>query len=165
MDAPADPPVLPPLPRRWVKPVLLTLLALLVLGVVIFVGFGLGMMVSQSGLNEGRATAAQSDFSSIKNQVMVFQARSGRLPTQAEGLSALINRPASLAPEIPWQQSMAQVPLDPWGNAYLYEIAPDLASGYRLHSLGKNASDPNDDLYYPAPPPPPVPAAPTQTPP
>ena len=113
--------------------------------------------------------AAQSEIATMAVQVGVFRTNVGRYPTVAEGLDALAERPAGMAPEVFWPKLRTTVPRDPWGNAYVYEETPGNPPGYRIYSTGPNAADPSDDISQalPAAPPPATPApaaAPTSAP-
>lgn len=68
-----------------------------------------------------------------------YRLDTGRYPTSEQGLSALAQQPSSEPRPISWRGPYLRksVPLDPWGNAYVYR-APGAASGtgYDLLSAG-----------------------------
>jgi len=64
---------------------------------------------------------AKTDLECLRQPLEMFKIISGRYPTIAEGLNALIMRP----PNIPgaaddWPLLQGGVPLDPWGHSYIY---------------------------------------------
>jgi general secretion pathway protein G len=75
-----------------------------------------------------------------------------RYPTSAEGLVALVTRPANI-PEAPWHGPyLEKVPHDPWGHEYVYH-SPGMHNTNRfdLYSLGpdgrsKSGGDDADDI-------------------
>lgn len=89
-------------------------------------------------------------FCSISSAVKMYQVNHGRLPTEAEGLSALVKRPASLPPDESWSPLMDELPVDAWGHAYQYRRDHSLERGFGLYSLGPDGisatqgNDPDD---------------------
>ncbi|MDB6076730.1 MAG: gspG [Akkermansiaceae bacterium] len=87
---------------------------------------------------------------SISSAVKMYQVNHGRLPTEAEGLSALVKRPASLPPAENWSPLMDKLPVDAWGHAYQYRRDRSLKDGFGLYSLGPDGisatlgNDPDD---------------------
>ena len=86
--------------------------------------------------------AAESDVAAFKPALNMFEIDIGRYPTTAEGLDALIKRPATIPDGAHWHGpylDKSKLPMDPWGRAYIYEIPgkhnPD---GYDVYSLGPN---------------------------
>jgi type II secretion system protein G len=92
-------------------------------------------------------TYVQSDGKLLQSALMMFRLNARRLPTQVEGLEALVTRPATLPADARWVQIMTRVPNDPWANPYLYQTWT--ASGIenvRISSTGPDPSDPSDDI-------------------
>ena len=90
--------------------------------------------------------AAQSEIATMAAQVGVFRKSVGRYPTVREGLDALVERPAGMAPEVFWPKLRTNIPRDPWGNAYVYEELRGDPPRYRIFSTGPNTTDPADDI-------------------
>ena len=113
-----------------------TLLELLVVMVIIgllasYVG---PKYFSQIGKSEVKAARAQID--SLGKAVDQFRLDTGHFPTAEEGLTALVTRPPN---ETKWDGPYLTkgVPVDPWGNAYIYKI-PGTHGDYDLISYGKD---------------------------
>ena len=113
-----------------------TLLELLVVMVIIgllasFVG---PRYFSQVGKSEVKAARAQID--ALEKALDQYRLDTGHYPTMEHGLGALIARPAN---ELKWDGPYLRkaVPLDPWGNAYVYRF-PGQHSEYDLVSYGKD---------------------------
>jgi general secretion pathway protein G len=77
---------------------------------------------------QARITAARTQISQFEVALDAFEIDIGRYPTTAEGLWALVEKPASQSEG--WLQPYLKrdVPLDPWGNEYTYRyrsVQPD----------------------------------------
>lgn len=113
-----------------------TLLELLVVMVII------GLLASyvgpkyfaQIGKSEIKATKAQID--ALAKAADQFRLDVGRYPTTEEGLAILVTRPTSL-PKWEGPYLAKNVPMDPWGNPYVYK-APGDHGDYDLISYGKD---------------------------
>jgi general secretion pathway protein G len=71
-------------------------------------------------LSDSRERAAQLQIEGFKSALDIFFIDVGRYPVQSEGLTALIQKPASLQV---WNGPYLRtdtVPLDPWGREYRY---------------------------------------------
>jgi general secretion pathway protein G len=113
-----------------------TLLELLVVMVIIglLAGYVGPKYFSQIGKSEVKATRAQID--GLAKAIDTFRLDVGRYPSTEEGLKALITRPTNLTK---WDGPYLSknVPLDPWGNPYLYK-SPGEHGDYDLMSYGKD---------------------------
>ena len=69
----------------------------------------------------------------------------GSYPTTSQGLAALRESPADLANTGKWAgpYSNKDIPLDPWGNPYQYEL--QAADQYRIWSWGPDLQDGTED--------------------
>ena len=113
-----------------------TLLELLVVMVIIglLAGYVGPKYFSQIGKSEVKATRAQID--GLGKAIDQFRLDVGRYPTTEEGLKSLLVRPSNLTK---WDGPYLSknVPLDPWGNPYLYK-SPGEHGEYDLLSYGKD---------------------------
>ncbi|MHC4644460.1 MAG: type II secretion system major pseudopilin GspG [Planctomycetota bacterium] len=88
---------------------------------------------------QARRMKATVDMHSIESTLALFKADTGRFPTTSEGLEALVSDPGVKGYNS--DGYLDKVPLDPWGNSYIY-IAPGLHSkDYDLESYGKDGED------------------------
>jgi len=114
-----------------------TLLELLVVMVIIglLAGFVAPRYFAQVGKSQVKAARAQID--ALDKALEQYRIDVGHLPTTEQGLAAL-NAPP------PGEQNWAgpylkkDVPLDPWGSAYLYAEPGTHNNDYDLISLGKD---------------------------
>ena len=84
---------------------------------------------------DARRTKALADLASLTQALNLYRLDNGTYPTTEQGLAALVERPT--APPMPksWRSEgyVDRVPLDPWGNPYVYVLA---TPRYVLKSLG-----------------------------
>ena len=81
---------------------------------------------------QARRMKAKIDIRNIESALALFKTDTGRFPTTSEGLEALVSDPGIKG---------YKVPVDPWGNRYIY-ICPGVASkDYDLESYGKDGED------------------------
>ena len=97
--------------------------------------------------------AAETDIAMLASALTLFEADTGRYPTTAEGLAALVQEPAGVKNwRGPYIQKMAH---DPRGRPYVYRC-PGLhnGSGFDLSSLGPDGQEGTADnvTNWPAPP-------------
>ena len=113
-----------------------TLLELLVVMVIIglLAGYVGPKYFSQIGKSEVKVTRAQID--GLGKALDHFRLDIGRYPSTEEGLTVLITRPAD-QPKWDGPYLTKNVPLDPWGNPYIYKY-PGEHGEYDLISNGKD---------------------------
>jgi len=88
---------------------------------------------------QARRTKAKIDIRNIQSALALFKTDTGRFPTTSEGLEALVSDPGirGYNPD----SYFDKVPVDPWGNRYIY-ICPGIHSrDYDLESYGKDGED------------------------
>ena len=69
--------------------------------------------------DEARRTKALADIKGIEEALHLFKLDNGYYPTTAEGLQALVQKPANARNYNP-DGYLDRLPIDPWGNAYVY---------------------------------------------
>jgi general secretion pathway protein G len=80
-------------------------------------------------------TAAKLDIYNIGLGLAQFKTANGRYPTTAEGLQALVQKPAGA--NLPnWNQIFETLPVDPWGNPYEYKQLLGATKGFDVRSFG-----------------------------
>lgn len=113
-----------------------TLLELLVVMVIIglLVGYVGPRYFAQVGKSEVKAARMQLD--GFEKALEQYRLDTGHYPSSELGLEALVVRPAS---EARWQGPYLkkQVPVDPWGNPYIYRLGGPRGE-FEILSLGKD---------------------------
>ncbi|MDR1228082.1 MAG: type II secretion system major pseudopilin GspG [Azoarcus sp.] len=120
-----------------------TLLELLVVLAILALLGGLVGPKVMSQLGGAKTKTASVQIKDLENAAQMFKLDVGRYPGAAEGLGALVARPAA-APG--WNGPYLEknnVPKDPWGRDYLYE-APGRHGDIDIYSLGKDGSPGGD---------------------
>lgn len=113
-----------------------TLLELLVVIVII------GLLAAYVGpryfaqLGKSEQKTAKAQIEAFGKALDTYRLDTGHYPTTEQGLSALVTKPAD---EGKWQGPYLQkdVPLDPWGKAYIYR-SPGQTAEFDLLSNGKD---------------------------
>lgn len=114
-----------------------TLLELLVVMVII------GLLAAYVGpryfsqIGKSEVGVARAQVEAFTKALDAYRLDVGRYPSSEEGLTALVQRPAAATK---WNGPYLQrnVPLDPWGNGYVYR-SPGTNRDFELLSLGKDA--------------------------
>jgi general secretion pathway protein G len=89
-------------------------------------------------LSRAKSQTAEAQVKNIQGALDLFLIDVGRYPTESEGLKALIEAPAgSTGWAGPYLDNDEVVPLDPWGNPYLY-TSTEGGLRVRVYSLGRD---------------------------
>ena len=117
------------------------LLVLMILGVLAAI-----VVPKFSGRTEqARRTAAVSQISTFGTALDSYEVDVGSYPQGKTGLNALLQQPRE---GTGWRGPYLQkeIPLDPWGNPYIYESpGKHNPSGYDLSSMGPDGRAGTDD--------------------
>jgi len=114
-----------------------TLLELLVVLVII------GLLASYVGpkyfsqIGKSEITTAKAQIEAFEKVLDTYRLDVGRYPSTEEGLQALMLAPASAGAKWSGPYLKREVPLDPWGRAYIYH-APGAKGEYEVISYGKD---------------------------
>ena len=113
-----------------------TLMELLV--VVVIIGLLVALVAPRyfQQIGKSERTAAANQIDALRKAVDTYRLDMGRFPRPEEGLQALVVRPEG---EPRWDGPYLQrgLPLDPWGNAYVYRV-PGSFADYDIVSLGRD---------------------------
>ena len=92
---------------------------------------------------QARRMKAKVDIRNIESTLALFKTDTGRFPTTSEGLNVLVTDPGIKGYNK--DGYLDKVPLDPWGNRYIY-LSPGVHSkDYDLESYGKDGEDGGTD--------------------
>jgi general secretion pathway protein G len=86
-------------------------------------------------LSESKVKAAKIQIESFSAALDLYYLDNGRYPGPTEGLTALVQKPASASAWNGPYIKTSNLPLDPWGHAYVYKIPGDHAA-YEIASYG-----------------------------
>ncbi|GAB4519913.1 MAG: hypothetical protein Tsb0010_04190 [Parvularculaceae bacterium] len=120
-----------------------TLVELLVVLVI------LGLLVGVVGprviayLGTAKSDTARVQIEQLAAALDLYLIDVGRYPTESEGLAALVEAPSALSSWNGPYLEDNEVPLDPWGNEFIYRV-PGANAPYTLGTLGADASEGGD---------------------
>lgn len=91
---------------------------------------------------QAKAKLAKTNMASIASALDLYKLDNHKYPTTADGLEALVNRPAN-APN--WNPAgyLKSVPEDPWGSPYVYTSMD--GKKFELVSLGADGAEGGQD--------------------
>ena len=92
-------------------------------------------------LGSSRSQASKAQVENLASAVEQYQVDVGRIPTQEEGLEALVKPPASApnwnGPYIKKESALT----DPWSRKYHYDVPGKHSNGFDLYSLGSDNTE------------------------
>lgn len=113
-----------------------TLVELLLVLVILGILAALALPKFTGRTEQARVTAAQTQIAAFGTALDAFEVDTGAYPRGGDGLNQLLAAPADVTG---WRGPYlkTEIPLDPWGRAYLYEFPGRVnPSGYDLRSPG-----------------------------
>lgn len=130
-------------PRFTRKPRGFTLIELMIVVVILGLLATIIMPKILDRPEKARRVKAQADIRTIESMLALFKTDTGRFPTTAEGLQALVINPG--LDNYSSEGYLDSYPKDPWGNPYIY-LCPGLhGKHYDLESYGKDGEDGGTD--------------------
>ena len=114
---------------------------MLVLGIIaVLVGSAIYML--SGNIDVAKEQRVTSDIQAISMQLRTYEMLNYRKPTTEQGLKALVQMPSSEPRPQHWKKLMEAVPLDPWGNEYVYRNPGKFKTdGFDLYSLGPKGTE------------------------
>lgn len=114
-----------------------TLLELLV--VILIIGLLTGIVGPRfmAQVSRSEITTARAQMDALDKALQSYRIDTGRFPTTAQGLKALVTQPAD---DPRWRGPYLQgdVPADPWGTPYQYRTPGTQGRDFELLSYGKD---------------------------
>ncbi len=112
--------------------------------VVVILGILASLVVPRliSRPEEARIVKAQQDIRAVEAALQLYRLDNGFYPSQEQGLQALVTAPTSAPLPRRWSSEgyLASIPVDPWGNEYLY-LNPGSHSTIDIYSLGPTGEE------------------------
>ncbi|MFM8830759.1 MAG: type II secretion system major pseudopilin GspG [Spartobacteria bacterium] len=117
---------------------------MLVLGIIaVLVGSAIYMLVGN--IDVAKEQRVDSDIEAISMQLRTYEMLNYRMPTTEQGLKALVSQPTTEPRPRRWKQLMKTVPVDPWGNEYVYRCPGKGGTAFEIYSLGPDGKESDDD--------------------
>jgi len=117
----------------------------IVLGIIAVI---LGGAISVLGkVGEGaKLQRVEGDFKAIGSALRIYKINAGHYPTTQQGLKALITKPTGTPQPRIWTSLMDSIPLDPWGQEYIYRFpGKKVATEFELVTKGKDGQENTSD--------------------
>ena len=90
-------------------------------------------------LGRAKVETAKIEIKNLSVGLDLFLLDVGRYPTEQEGLRALVEQPPGLTTWLGPYIKRSGVPVDPWGQPYVYH-SPGREGDYDLYSVGEEGS-------------------------
>jgi general secretion pathway protein G len=115
-----------------------TLIEMLVVLVIIGMLAGLVGPKLFGRVDSSKVKTAEVQIKMFKGSLETFRLDVGRFPSQAEGLLVLNQAPTEERAKARWRGPYLDqdVPLDPWGNPYVYSLPGSNSQPFALYSYG-----------------------------
>lgn len=98
---------------------------------------------------QARARAAQVQMRNLQTALKIYHTEQGRFPTQAQGLDALVKKPSRPPVPVAYPDDgyleSRHVPVDPWGQPYIYLIPGREGEAYELICYGADGAPGGED--------------------
>lgn len=117
-----------------------TLIELMVVVVILAVLAGFVVPKLMDRPDEARIVKAKQDIAAIGSALQLYKLDNYNYPTTDQGLEALVNTPTDDPQPKNWKKLLDTLPLDPWGNPYLY-LMPGEHGEFDLYTLGADGMD------------------------
>ena len=124
-----------------------TLFEIMLVLSIIAVLVGSAIVLLTGNLEMAKEQRVESDIQAISMQLRTYETLNFKRPSTAQGLKALVERPSGEPKPRKWRQFLKEIPLDPWGNEYVYRSpGKNNPQGFDLYSLGPDSVESEDDI-------------------
>ena len=100
-------------------------------------------------VEKAKVTTTRTNLKTLHSAVQSFRLDTGDYPTEDDGLFALIEAPPGYEDVYPEEGYLeyTELPLDAWGNEFIFELYPESGKPFVIRSLGPDKElDTEDDL-------------------
>jgi len=133
-------------PNRQSRSAFTLIEMVLVLGIISVLA-GLGIYSLVNVVQDAEVGRAEADLHTLETNLIRYKTKARFLPSQEQGLQALVERPTKAPLPRSWSQLLRlEAITDPWGNPYQYnKPAQRGGSAYDLYSFGPDGIENTED--------------------
>ena len=113
---------------------------LIVIAIVLILSSTVGFMAVRN-IPRSRIAAARSQINAFMAALESYYIDGGAYPTEAQGLNALWAKPDNVLDTWEGPYLLRRVPLDPWGNDYVYRVPGRHGFPYEIISFGEDGRE------------------------
>lgn len=123
-----------------------TLIELVLVLTIIAILAGSGIYLLSGNVDTAKEIRVDSDLKALTNALLSYQIKSSRLPTNDQGLDALLTKPTKEPIPDNYRPTLDEQMKDPWGQPYKYRYpAQKSKKEFDVWSVGKDGKDGNED--------------------
>ena len=124
-----------------------TLVELLLVLTILAIMAGIVLPKMSGRTEQARVASAKTEIATFSTALGAYEVDNEGFPKGRNGLLSLVQKPSNAKNwHGPYLENTATVPLDPWGNAYIYECpGKHNPSGFDLMSMGPDGRVGGDD--------------------
>ena len=118
------------------------------MAMLIIIGLLATLVVTKvtSKIDQARVTTTKANLKILSSAVNQFRMDTGRFPAEDMGLLDLIEQPTDV---IIWEPGgyveTTELPLDGWGNEFVYEPYPESGKEFAIRSFGPDGEEGTED--------------------
>mgnify|MGYP006117739237 CR=1 FL=1 len=134
-------------PKQINKSTGFTLIEIMVVVVILGILGALVVPKLMSRPDQAKVTVAKGNIKAIETALNIYKLDNHNYPSTNQGIEALVNKPSGSPTANNWSSDgyLDSLPVDPWGNEYLY-LSPGQHASYDLYSLGADGQDGGEDV-------------------
>ena len=76
-------------------------------------------------VDEANITRAKHDITTLESLLDQYRLKNSTYPSDEQGLEALVSKPSGSPEPRNWSKLLKELPKDPWGEDYIYEVDGD----------------------------------------
>jgi len=99
-----------------------------------------------SNIEKAKKTTTKANLKILHTAVNQFKMDTGRFPTEEEGLNCLVEQPTDVTN---WEPGgyleTTKIPMDGWGNEFIFELYPESGKPFVIKSLGADGEEGGED--------------------
>jgi len=113
---------------------------------IIILLLGAAVYKMKGSIEAAKIVRAHSDLKTFQTSLVTYESLAGTLPSTAQGLKALVEKPTSEPKPRIWNRVLDSLQKDPWNHDYIYEYPGKRSPGsYDVSSAGPDGVPNTED--------------------